>query len=122
MRTKYEYAARHGFDVTAVRGRIAKDRPASWSKIPLCRQALEYADWLWWLDADAPITNPALDVRQYCDESADIVITADANGINCGSLLLRNSYPEKWQPGDMVIHLAGKTNEQRAELMREYVK
>lgn len=168
LRTKYAYAARHGFDVSAVRGRIAKDRPASWSKIPLCRQNLDHCDWLWWLDADAAITNSEIDVRRYCDNDADLVATHDANGINCGSFLLRNSdgarrlldkawartefidhpwweqaaiaavlseddtikvkvipqrainsYPENWQPGDLVIHLAGKPN--RADLMRLYV-
>jgi hypothetical protein len=133
---------------------------------------IDRADWLWWLDADAAITTPKIDVRQYCDEMSDMVITEDGNGINCGSFLLRNSdgarrlldatwnrtalihhqwweqgamhailrekpgiavvkvipqrtinsYHENWQAGDLVVHLAGKSHGERAELMRKYAK
>lgn len=170
LRTKQEYAARHGLGITAIRDTLDASRPPSWSKIPLCLQALEKSDWLWWLDADAAITNPEIDVRQYCDEAADMIATKDENGLNCGSFLLRNSegarrlldatwnrtalihhqwweqgamhvvlqqqpdiaivkfidqrainsYVENWQPGDLVIHLAGKPN--RLELMKQYAK
>lgn len=110
LRSKYEYAARWGFDVSTVRGKICKDRPASWSKILLCQQVIDRYEWIWWLDADATITNKEIDIRQFCDESADMIATKDENGINAGSFLLRNSAGAKnllaatWERTEFIDH------------------
>ena len=110
LRTKHEYAARWNFGVIAVRGRIAQERPASWSKILLCRDALDRCEWVWWIDADAAITNPAIDVRRYCDDSFDMIATKDANGLNSGSFLLRSTPAAKlmldavWERTEFTDH------------------
>lgn len=91
LASKQAYAARWGFSLITVRGTLDPSRPPSWSKILLCKRMLDSFEWLWWLDADAGITNLDIDVRKHCEETTDLIATRDANGLNCGSFLLRNS-------------------------------
>jgi hypothetical protein len=50
-------------------------------------------DWVFWLDADAWITNYDIKLETILPRqgSADFVVTQDINGPNAGSWLLRNS-------------------------------
>ena len=85
--SKVEYAAR--WDVAFFRIPFSiTDRPVSWGKIALTRQVLQTYDWVWWLDADAGITNHTIDPKTLIAD-ADFIVAKDVNGINCGSFLMR---------------------------------
>lgn len=56
-----EYATRHGYDLLIPTSVAPCDRPPSWWKVPMLRQALsEYGEVLW-LDADIAITDRGLE-------------------------------------------------------------
>lgn len=169
LSTKTPYAAKWGLGLHAYTHSLDYCRPASWSKVLACRMALERGvDWVWWLDADAAITNPDIDVRGLCDTDYDFLVGADFNGFNAGSFLMRNSaeslrflnavwnrtdcmnhcwweqkammevlaatpdicrvkyidkrlinsYPDDWQPGDLVFHCPGGRHD-RIDMIQE---
>lgn len=93
LNSKLRYAA--DFDHVIVEDkheRLDTSRPASWSKIPfIAYMFVDEYEWVWWLDADTLITNPAIDIATLCDPTADLIITADKNGICCGSFLMQNT-------------------------------
>lgn len=65
-------------------------RRASWSKINFLKIELSKIELVWWLDCDAFIINPNINVMDYLDERK-IFITKDIRGPNCGSMLWRNT-------------------------------
>jgi hypothetical protein len=78
-----EYAAVHGYGI------IERHYPGSWGKLNALLDAWNDSEWLWWLDADACITDTRQKLESLIREDADVVITCDRNGINCGSMLIR---------------------------------
>jgi hypothetical protein len=48
-------------------------------------------DWVWWLDNDAVITNPDIELESIVDPDYHIIITTDIASINAGSFIVRNS-------------------------------
>ncbi len=77
------YAARHGYQFAKF------DFPGSWGKLDAMLSLWDKADWLFWLDADACITDPSHDLQSLLSASADVVVTCDRNGICCGAMLIR---------------------------------
>ena len=102
-------------------------RPPSWSKLILVNRAFANgADWAWWLDADAAITNLEIDVRQYCRQDVDFVVAKDEeNGMNCGSFLMRNSDASRalidaaWNRTEFIHHQWWEQKAIAATLMDE---
>lgn len=85
------YCDRHGYRLHAVGTSMDFTRPISWSKILLLQRWLGEHDWLWWADADLLVTSPERRLEELTDgATGDLLIASDANGINCGSFLLRN--------------------------------
>lgn len=68
----------------------ADHRPPSWAKITASRRVLPSFDWVWCMDADTCVTNMTLDPKELLDDSQDMLVSADKNGINCGSVFWRN--------------------------------
>ncbi|KAK9387549.1 galactosyl transferase GMA12/MNN10 family-domain-containing protein [Lipomyces mesembrius] len=65
-----DYCAFHGYtyQFTNITQFHSDDRPPVWSKIPAIQQAFELhpdAEWVWWLDTDAIIMTPSLDLAQH---------------------------------------------------------
>ena len=89
LRSKIAYANKWGFSVVAFGDVLDGGRPPVWSKIRMCQSALENFDWVWWLDADAVITNFDSDIRSRCLVDSDLLIARDQNDINAGSFLLQ---------------------------------
>ncbi|MBL9173338.1 MAG: hypothetical protein JNL10_07385 [Verrucomicrobiales bacterium] len=85
------YARRHGFGLRIVRKSLDPSRPMSWSKVTAVLDLLESgaADWVFWVDADAFILNPAVDVRTLLVPGADLVFASDFNGLCAGVFLAR---------------------------------
>jgi hypothetical protein len=48
-------------------------------------------DFIWVLDLDTLITNPAIPFHSFTDNEHDIFITNDVHGINAGSWIVRNT-------------------------------
>lgn len=62
-----------------------------WGKLPALREAWGEAEWLWWLDADAIITNFSISATSLLPADKDFVIATDLNGINTGSFFIRTT-------------------------------
>jgi hypothetical protein len=63
----------------------------SWGKLDALLDAWDHYDWLFWLDADACITNKSQKVQDLLSEDADVILTCDRNGISAGSMLIRTA-------------------------------
>eukprot|EP00760_Papus_ankaliazontas_P018980 PhM_4_TR17804/c0_g1_i1/m.18962 len=106
-----KYAERHGYGVH-VDGRAVVDprTPPSWSKIKTIRKYLPRYKWLMWLDIDALFMDYSKTVEEVivagAPPSADIIMSKDHNGLNCGVMLFRNS-PWTMQFLSRVWHWSG---------------
>jgi hypothetical protein len=99
------YCARHGYSLRG--GRRPDDDPHGglWVKPAAISDALSAGDgWVTWLDADVLITAPETPLDWLGRTSADLVYSADINGLNCGVLFVRatdwsRSFVRKWLAG-----------------------
>lgn len=76
-------------------------RLAVWQKFLLAKAAMEHScpEYVWLLDSDAYIMNLKQSVQKALkevfdlppDERPDVIVAKDCNGLNAGSLLLRNT-------------------------------
>lgn len=48
-------------------------------------------DWVYWVDTDTLITNFYIKLESFVDDRYNIVIAKDINGINSGSMMLKNT-------------------------------
>lgn len=63
-----------------------------WEKIPPVLEALQAGyEIIWMLDFDTIIMDPELIIPELVDDKHDVFLTRDCNGINAGSMLLRNT-------------------------------
>ena len=86
---KAAYCRRHGYAWRPITTLLAPHLPPAWSKIPSLLQVLPDYEWVMWTDADSIITNPAISLDRLIATGADLVITADHNGLNSGEFLIR---------------------------------
>lgn len=81
-----------------------------------CVQAVEAVlndyDWVFYLDADAWITNPAIQLESILPRqiTTDLIVTEDATGANAGSWIIRNSdwsrqFLKEWWSLDSFIRV-----------------
>jgi hypothetical protein len=63
--------------------------PGHYGKVEALLAAWGAADWLFWLDADAVVTNPKIDLAYLARPDADFVLTCDRVGLNTGAVLVR---------------------------------
>lgn len=87
-----DYAQRHGYQLHI------SHYAGSWGKLDAILDAWDTADWLWWLDTDAAITNPDQRLEDLIGEprasatgSPSVILTTDRNGLNAGSMLIRTT-------------------------------
>lgn len=81
------YAARHGYRVERT------DHPTHWGKLAALLDAWRSADWLFWLDSDAVVTNPDISLNALVADHADkeVILSCDLIGLNSGSMLIRTA-------------------------------
>jgi hypothetical protein len=92
-----QYAARHGYDVVWEEPSVGPPgRTAHWAKVTALARWLPHYDWVWWLDADAVVTNltrPVTDVleRHATAAGAAFLIAREAKTgfLNTGSFMIR---------------------------------
>lgn len=82
---RVSYAARQGY----LGGSF--NFPGHFGKIAALLEAWDSAEWLWWLDIDAIVTNPDIRLESLaeCEIVRDVILSADYNGLNSGSMLFR---------------------------------
>jgi len=103
-----EYAARWGYEYVNANGLINASRPTAWSKLTAMVHHLPKYDWLLYLDADALIMNPDIQIEAFLDRRYDFIATNDGNGFNSGSMLVQNTpwalwwLQQLWNQGHLV--------------------
>lgn len=77
-------------------------------------------DFFFYLDCDAKITNLSTPITQFIDEEHDLFITKDINGINGGSLIIKNTEGGRW----LNYFILSKRNEfnNEQEVIEYYMK
>ncbi|KAK9766164.1 alpha-1,6-mannosyltransferase, variant 2 [Basidiobolus ranarum] len=101
LQDKVDYTNKHGYQLI-IYNDTSDARSASWSKIiNLHRAMTENPDklWFWWVDVDSLIMEPQYSIEDHILAHVsrnpyfekDIVLSWDCNGLNTGSMFLRNS-------------------------------
>jgi hypothetical protein len=110
------YAERHGYELELRNEAPPIDRPISWARLPLIQELLLRFDVVLWIDADAAIVDPSVDI-------ADLLPRRDLMGLvahvtpegrepipNCGVWILRphrmtrQFLGEVWRATEYVDH------------------
>lgn len=92
-----EYCKSKGYAARIYTSGFATDRHPSWSKILFVRDSLKYHSWVFWIDADAVVTNPSVGLEQFVDDRYMLVVGKQNwklppwNSINFGVFLARSS-------------------------------
>jgi mannan polymerase II complex MNN10 subunit len=88
--SKQRYADRWGYTFINHFGTLDESRPPSWSKILLIQKYLKDFDWIYWIDADAMIMNPAIALETYLRDY-DLVISQKRSNSHFGNFQLNAS-------------------------------
>jgi hypothetical protein len=86
-----------------------------WCVLQVAESVLDQYDWVFYLDADAWITNPEIPLEAVLPApgGADFVVTDDAAGANAGSWIVRSSdwsrdFLARWWSLDSFIRVCFK--------------
>jgi len=92
VKNKKNYCAQHGYDFICGEETLDPTRTIAWSKILLILKTMESSQckWIFWSDADSLIMNTGLRIEDLIDESYNLIINYDFNGLNTGHFLIRN--------------------------------
>ncbi len=85
-----QYCERHGYDLLRSKRKF-RDESVPFGKLEFVRDNLEQYDWIWMLGADTLHMNMATPADEFIDEKFDMIIGRDANGLNCDSVLFKNT-------------------------------
>ena len=88
--SKEQYCLRYGFDFIFKDTLYYKDRHPVWSKLPCMLEVLPQYEYAVWLDSDAIIANPRIDLSVLLD-SRDVYYSRDFFGINFGVFAVKNT-------------------------------
>lgn len=136
-KTFRSYAERHGYDLDLRTELVAKDRPASWSKVRLILDDLESYDVAFWIDADAMIVDDSVDVTTPLDGRSLGMVAHEIDGQripNFGVWVARGDRPtrrfleqvwaqtqyveHRWWENAAVLHLLGYELEPQVRQLR----
>jgi hypothetical protein len=112
-----EYADRHNIDFHFVRHPI--DPPPHLDRITMWREALLTHEWLFFMGADAFITNLAISPVEFTNINADFVCCTDNNGLNNDVWFMRNCPATIKMLDWMIDNIAMAASDQ--ELMQMYL-
>jgi ADP-heptose:LPS heptosyltransferase len=102
---KQAYAEKHGYGFVGETqvfhekendGKMKPDRPAAWTKLPLCLRLMSDYTWIFFSDADALIMNPEIKLESLIDDDYDFIVSEDNNGMNTGHFLIKST-EESWR-------------------------
>ncbi len=132
------YAARHDYELALRHELLTLDRPPSWSRILLFQELFREYDVVVWIDADAAIVDPTLDIADELgprDLMGMVAHEYDGQVIpNCGVWVLRNHRATRrfleavwthteyldhhWWENAAVLEELGYSVEPRVEIVR----
>jgi hypothetical protein len=95
LRNKKEYAALHSYAIEYIDESMNTNRNPYWSKLLFIKSILHKYNWVFWIDADAYITNYSILLENLIDNNYDLIISQDEFAINSGVFLIKNS-PESF--------------------------
>jgi hypothetical protein len=116
------YASRWGLDLVLSTERdLAQGRPASWARVPLVRELLQRYPWVLWVDSDALVVDPDVDVLAEAREGKDLYLVEHDHehphhpgilqrSLNAAVLLARagpwmdSFLAEVWDSEDLIDH------------------
>lgn len=108
LQTFADYADRHGYELVVGDGDAA-GRPPAWGKIPLLAQLLQSYEFVLWVDSDAVIVDPSVDIETVIPTDAFQALVFPA-GPCTGVWALRADPRSKsfltdvWAQNDLVDH------------------
>lgn len=89
------YCLKHNYDFWE--HKIENDNRYSYKKHEFFQKLFKTdTDVIFYLDADALITNSNFKVEDFIDEEHDLFVTEDPNGVNLGVLILKNNKTGQW--------------------------
>lgn len=87
------YAERHGYEFLLRDAVVDPERPPSWSRIAVMREAVDAYDLVLWLDADTVIVDPERDIAEELEDERDFYLVEHRYGEdripNSGVMLIR---------------------------------
>jgi hypothetical protein len=84
------YCKRHDLNWTFINNALDSRHP-SWSRIQIIMNCFDQGyEWVFWVDPDAWIMNKDIDIRQYCDNNYNIILSKESSTLNLGVSLWRN--------------------------------
>jgi len=119
LQSKKDYCLKHGYDYHEFHDeRWNRDRPISWSKVPIWKEfcARRDYDYIWISDADVYITNMDLKfedhVLPFLPANKDFLLTYDSCGhMNCGNMVIKpcewavDFLQRVWDQTDCINHI-----------------
>ena len=91
LSTLWPYCERHGYELHVVTESMDPSRPFAWTKVRALQKYLPLHDWVWWVDVDTLIINPAERLEDRIDPAYNLIMTRDTNAVNTGSFLIQRS-------------------------------
>ena len=88
--SKAAYCQRWGHEFECAEGTLDASRPPAWSKVLHIRRLLDVHDWVFWLDADALVTNPEIAVSGFLDHRYNVIKLVRRPTVSAST---RYSYP-----------------------------
>jgi len=91
-----DYCQKHGYGFRVYREGFDNERHPSWSKILFVRDTLKDYPWVMWVDSDAIVTNPDIQLTRFIDDRYMMVVGKQNwnvpvwNKINFGIFLVKN--------------------------------
>jgi len=93
MKNRREYSQRYKYTIINGNKYIDPSRPAAWSKLLATKAFMNEFDYIFYIDTDAVIMNQNIPLQKYVAlaSDADIILTADAHGLNTGLMLMKST-------------------------------
>lgn len=119
LESKRTYCKKHGYDYYEFHEeRWNRDRPISWSKVPILKEFCEKReyDYIWISDADVYITNTERSLEDWVlplfPADKDLLMTYDSCGhVNAGNILVKpcawsaDFFQRVWEQTDCIYHI-----------------
>lgn len=88
-----EYANLHKYKLFCKTDGFSTEYQIYFDKIKFMIDSLSDSEieWIWWLDSDAIVTNFHTKLESIIDNQYHVILSTDFNGINAGSILVKNS-------------------------------
>ncbi|KAL4445805.1 hypothetical protein ABPG77_009004 [Micractinium sp. CCAP 211/92] len=122
LEDKRQYAARHGYHVVEFDNVAAEHkRPLAsvYSRLLGALSVIRMFDWIWIVDLDTIVMNPDVRLESFLDNRFDFITGIDCNGVNAGSVFLRNTTWSVFLLLELYMHNAEGINPEQWQVFPE---